>query len=261
MAKPGTAVATVPSTNSALAVPSEIGSALLQHAGAGMEEASAKDYALPFLKLTQALSPQLKPLDPSFIQGLQAGDIFNSVTGEIYKPAEGVEVIMCHFSKAWLEFKPNRGGYVAQYESLEDAKANALQGNDIVEVSNHFVLERRKDGTLGQAVVSMKMTQLKVSRLWMSKIGDVRLMDGGVRKPAPSFAKRWRLTSVNDRGQKGDYAQFKVEDAGWVTPAELNEALAFRESITSGRAKVDVSRDRESVVGETETELPGQPKY
>ena len=42
--------------------------------GSGFEEMSNADIQIPFIRIIQALSPQLKKTDPGFIQGVPSGD-------------------------------------------------------------------------------------------------------------------------------------------------------------------------------------------
>ena len=46
--------------------------------GSGFEEVTSSDIQIPFLRIIQALSPQLKKSDAGFIQGASSGDIFNN---------------------------------------------------------------------------------------------------------------------------------------------------------------------------------------
>ena len=48
--------------------------------GSGFEEVTSSDIQIPFIRIIQALSPQLKKTDPSFIDGASQGAIFNTVT-------------------------------------------------------------------------------------------------------------------------------------------------------------------------------------
>ena len=44
--------------------------------GTGLEEATADDYAIPFLRILQSMSPQLKKSDGKFIAGAEEGSFF-----------------------------------------------------------------------------------------------------------------------------------------------------------------------------------------
>lgn len=56
----------------------------------GFEDTVQTDLMIPRLALAQALSPQVTDGDPNRIEGLKPGDLFNSVTGQVY----GKEVIV-----------------------------------------------------------------------------------------------------------------------------------------------------------------------
>ena len=52
----------------------------------GFEEINASTMAIPFIKLAQDLTPQMKKSKAEYIEGLELGDFFNQVTGEVYGP-------------------------------------------------------------------------------------------------------------------------------------------------------------------------------
>ena len=58
--------------------------------GSGFEEVTSSDIQIPFLRIIQALSPQLKKSDAGFIQGASSGDIFNTVTKKTWAGEKGV---------------------------------------------------------------------------------------------------------------------------------------------------------------------------
>jgi len=59
--------------------------------GKGLGEIGQKDLALPFLKILAQLSPEVNKRDGKYVEGAEAGMIYNSVTGELYN---GVEALM-----------------------------------------------------------------------------------------------------------------------------------------------------------------------
>ena len=52
--------------------------------GMGFEEVDKDDFQIPFVRILQALSPQLKKSDASYIEGASQGDIFNTVTHQVW---------------------------------------------------------------------------------------------------------------------------------------------------------------------------------
>ncbi len=71
-------------------VVSELDKMLEADAGVGLENITTEDMQIPFIRIIQALSPQLQKDDPLYIKGAEQGDIFNTVTQEMYKADEGV---------------------------------------------------------------------------------------------------------------------------------------------------------------------------
>jgi hypothetical protein len=59
----------------------------------GFEDTLQTDILIPRLALAQALSPQVTEGDPSRIEGLKPGDLFNSVTGQNYGKSVIVQVL------------------------------------------------------------------------------------------------------------------------------------------------------------------------
>ena len=57
--------------------------------GAGLDY-DTNDLQIPFIRVIQALSPQIKKSDPAYIDGASQGDIFNTVTGQHWDGEEGV---------------------------------------------------------------------------------------------------------------------------------------------------------------------------
>ena len=71
--------------------------------GTGLEDTSSDDFAIPFLQLLQALSPQLNKNDGKYVKGAEQGNIFNTVTGEATDGDEGLIVVPCYYNKKYLE--------------------------------------------------------------------------------------------------------------------------------------------------------------
>ena len=66
-----------------------------QDAGKGLGKLTQEDLALPFLKILGQLSPEVNKRDGKYVEGAEAGMIYNSVTGELYNGVEGINVIPC----------------------------------------------------------------------------------------------------------------------------------------------------------------------
>jgi hypothetical protein len=52
--------------------------------GTGLEETTTEDFAIPFIRVLQPMSPQLQKQHGSYVAGASAGDLYNTVTGETF---------------------------------------------------------------------------------------------------------------------------------------------------------------------------------
>lgn len=214
----------------------------------GLEGITTSDIQIPFVRIFQALSPQLKKSDPAYIEGADQGDIFNTVTNKVWGAEEGVLVLPVHYQMKLLEFVPRQqgGGFVGELSANSNEVRGALRdkdtgqelldnGNELVRTAQHYVKIVHDDGELENAIVDMKKTQLKKSRLW----NTMMLMQKHNGAPVPSFAKTYRLTSVEDGNDKGDWHSWKIALEGTVPSLEAyNQAKELHGSISRGELQI-----------------------
>src|SRR5688572_12124300 len=74
----------------------------------GSENVDMGDVAIPRIEIVQMLSPCLKKNDAAYIEGAEAGMLYNSVTRELY--GHKVDVIPVYFKKQWLVWKDRKAG-------------------------------------------------------------------------------------------------------------------------------------------------------
>lgn len=77
------------------------------------------DVAIPFLRVLQSNSPQVKKQNAKFVNGAEAGMFFNTATNEIYSGDEGLYVVPVLFKRQatlWLPRDSNAqgGGFVGE---------------------------------------------------------------------------------------------------------------------------------------------------
>ena len=221
---------------------------------------------IPFLRIIQALSPQLKKSDPAFIAGAGQGDIFNTVTNKVWPADEGVAVLPVFFQMKFLEFIPRSqgGGFVGELsaESKEVRSASRdkdsgmellSSGNELVRTAQHYVKIVHEDGNLENAIVDMKKTQLKKSRLWLSMM----MMQKHNGHTLPSFANTYRLKSVEDGNDKGSWGSWNISINGPVASIEnYNEAKELHGSISRGELKIAPPVEAEAITDQSSDEIP-----
>jgi hypothetical protein len=230
-------------------------------AGRGLENMNQEDLALPFLKVLSGNDPILDENESA-----RKGDIYNTVTGAIYKGKDGVNVIPCAYQRRFIQWAPRGSGSgapTAIYEakdnlprterSKDDNTDYLLDGSGeyIEETHQHFVLVLNEDGSVETALIAMKSTQLKKSRKWNSMMAS-RTMTGknGAFTP-PRFSHVYHLKTVMEENSKGSWHgwEMSVDDA--VKDLDLyNRAKAFADSISAGDVVVKHAEDDNSATSD-----------
>ena len=223
---------------------------ILEFAGEGAAF-GADEMQIPFIRALQALSPQLNKKKPEYIDGAEQGDLFNTVTGQVWKGEEGVTIIPCYQVTKYLEFTPRDmgGGFrgeisptnpVLQQATRQGSKELLPTGNELVKSDQHYCLVLDGEGSFQPAVIDMKSTQLKVSRRWKTQIAmqKIKHPKTGQMITPPLFATEWKITTVEESNDQGSWFNPSVEKVGLVGERDLMlEAKAFRDSVAAGDAK------------------------
>jgi len=222
---------------------------LEQDAGKGLGKLTQEDLALPFLKILGQLSPEVNKRDGKFVKGSEPGMIFNSVSGELYDGTKGISVIPCLYKLEYIEWKDRgegSGAPVAIHSSASDImsktkmdanfKDRLPNGNYIEKTANHFVLITQPTATT--ALISMKSTQLKISRKWNSMMASLKMKGkNGTFTPA-SFSHTYQLRTVQQSNDKGTWFGWEVQKIGPVSNTETyQQAKAFAENISKGNVQ------------------------
>ena len=223
---------------------------ILEFAGEGAAF-GADEMQIPFIRALQALSPQLNKKKPEYIDGAEQGDLFNTVTGQVWKGEEGVTIIPCYQVTKYLEFTPRDmgGGFrgeisptnpVLQQTTRQGSKELLPTGKELVKSDQHYCLVLDGEGSFQPAVIDMKSTQLKVSRRWKTQIAmqKIKHPKTGQMITPPLFATEWKITTVEESNDQGSWFNPSVEKVGLVGERDLMlEAKAFRDSVAAGDAK------------------------
>ena len=245
----------------------ELEEAFAADSGVGFEEVTSSDLQIPFLRIIQALSPQLKKNDPAYIEGAGQGDIFNTVTNKIWDADKGVSVLPVFFQMKYLEFVPRSqgGGFVGEVSAESNEVRTAVRdkdsgmellnnGNELVRTAQHYIKIVHDDGNLENAIVDMKKTQLKKSRLWLSMM----MMQKRNGATLPSFANTYRLKSVEDGNDKGSWGSWSISLEGLVSSMDAyHECKELHASISSGALKIALPiQDAGVVTDQTSDDVP-----
>ena len=237
-------------------IDSETAAMLMEDEGAGRESIGAKDLAIPRLAILQALSPVCTKGDPAYIKDAETGEIYDNIQGRRYSGDEGIIVIPVTYRRTSLEWKPKRGGFVADHGADPACAADCVRnelgqdilpnGNILIQTAEYYcVMLEPETGLPRQVVISMASTQFKKAKLWNSMITNLMVPrpDGkGVFNPA-IFYQSYKLTTVPESNDKGSWFGWKIE--AHKPTLELLGGMDlykgsrnFRNSVKSGDVKV-----------------------
>ena len=233
-------------------------------AAKGLGAIGQEDLALPFLKILGQLSPEVNKRDGKYVEGAEPGMIFNSVSGELYDGVKGIDVIPCFYKLEYIEWKDRGEGLgapVAIYDSSSDImsktkpdanyKDRLPNGNYIEKTASHFVIV--SGDSPSTALISMKSTQLKISRKWNSMMSGIKMKGAnGMFTPA-SFSHIYKLKTTQMSNDKGTWFGWEVSKVGPVTDKGLyDQAKGFSDSISKGSVKAkhgeEKPKDQASII-------------
>lgn len=234
-------------------LPAEMMDLIVDTAGEGIDF-DASDLQIPFIRVAQGTSPQLKKSDSKYMPNLRQGDIFNTVSGQIWDGEEGITVIPCYQTTSYPEFYPESqgGGYVGnrspddpdlQRTERQGAKEFLPNGNEVIKSDQYYCLVLSEDGDYNPAIVDFKSTGLKVSRRWKTQITMQKVKDSkGVMRTPALFSTIWKLTVVEESktvdGSLRSWNNWQIEKVGFVQDRNLlDAAISFRKSVEKGEAK------------------------
>ena len=225
--------------------------------GLGFEETSTDDMAIPFLRILANTSPQTNKRDGAYVEGAEAGMVYNSVTHEVYDGVKGIEVIPCHYNTRYVEWTPRDqgGGYMGSYLPDDPVVKTTTQnerneevlpnGNLLNKTSQFFVLLVEGD-QVSKALIPMTSTQLRKAKRWNSLLSQQTFKGSdGKPKRLPMMSTKFKLTTVEERNDKGSWFGWDIEKVGAVDEldkltdnAMFQEGLTFQSAVLEGKAQI-----------------------
>jgi hypothetical protein len=171
------------------------------------------------------------------------------VTKQAYDGEKGINVVPCFYKREYVEWQDRGEGTGApvaihSVESgiIKEATRDGLgkdrlsNGNYLENTASYFVMTE----DLQQALITMKATQLKVSRTWNSMMNTLKLKGkNGLFTPA-SYSHVYNLSTVQQSNEKGTWFGWNVAMIGPVQDENLyGAAKAFASSMRNVEVKHD----------------------
>jgi len=215
-------------------------------ANQGTQNISQEDLALPFLKILGQLSPEVNKRDGKYVEGAEPGKIINTVTNALY---DTVNVIPVFYKRQYIEWQDrgtSTGAPVAIHDANsaivnqttqgKDYKDRLPNGNYLDNTASHFVITVEDNPST--ALISMKSTQLKVSRKWNSMMMGIKMQGKNGLFTPPTYSHIYKLSTTQMSNDKGTWFGWDVSKVGPVTNADMyNTAKSFAESVGKGEVQ------------------------
>ncbi len=215
----------------------------------GFEDITASTMAIPFVRILQKLSPQLNKQKAEYIEGAEEGDWFNTTTKEVYGPE--INVIVLKFEHLYIEWKPNRGGFVG-YHTPENAERLTVdktfgawktdKGNDLIETFIYMCLIEGHEAE-GIVVLSFTSSAIKMAREW-NRLMTTHIMQNGER--ALPYYLVWKLSAEYKENEKGSWYAPRVKFLHYVNEMQYKLTSQERKALPSRKvdyAQIEVKED------------------
>lgn len=220
---------------------------------AGMENVDQGDLLLPRLGLCQSLSPQRKKTHASYIEGLNEGQLFNTVTKEIY--GEELEICILFFFKNRIKyFDLDDGGGIdcmslngidggricpdgcstCKFHKFGNGETDDEHGNDapLCTLYHNYMAFTYATEIPTPIAVSYKSTGLKVSKELLAQVRMTRL---------PMYAKKYKITVVTARSGDNEWFEKKLTPMGFVEPDLFRQMEINFKALKDINIKVDTT--------------------
>ena len=209
----------------------------------GSQNMTQEDLALPFLKVLGQLSPEVNKRDGKYVEGAEPGKIINTVSNELYDTINVLPVFYKRQYVEWQDRGTSTGAPVAIHEADSDIISQTTRGKDykdrlpngnyLENTANHFVILM---GSSPQtALISMKATQLKVSRKWNSMMMGIKMQGKNGLFTPPTYSHIYSLKTVQMSNDKGSWFGWDVSKVGPIEDKAVYEiAKSFAERVGKG---------------------------
>ena len=224
-------------------------------ANQGAQNISQEDLALPFLKVLGQLSPEVNKRDGKYVEGAEPGKIINTVSNELY---DSINVLPVFYKRQYVEWQDrgtSTGAPVAIHEADSDIVSQTTRdksfkdrlpsGNYLENTANHFVILLGDSPTT--ALISMKATQLKVSRKWNSMMLGIKMQGKNGLFPPPTYSHIYNLKTVQMSNDKGTWFGGDVSKVGPVSDKGVYDiAKTFAERVGKGEVQAKPETQEET---------------
>ena len=173
-----------------------------------------------------------------------------------------IQIVPCHYKRQYIEWQDrgtSTGAPVAIHEADSDIISQTTRGKDYKDrlpngnyldnTAQHFVLA--VGSTPQTALISMKGTQLKVSRKWNSMMMGIKMQGKNGLFTPPTYSHIYNLKTVQMSNDKGTWFGWDVTKVGPVSDKNIYD-MAKNFAISVGKGEVEAKHGN----GEADSKQP-----
>lgn len=248
-------------------LPADIADLIYEDSGAGQENMTKDDFAIPRLAILQSNSPQVDKRGDGYVEDAEPSKIIENISNGLFSGEQGIVVVPISFRRTIIEWglRSKGGGFVGDHgyntDMLRAAKLTEVDGkkcllneagNQLVDTAEYFVYIIN-GGDWSPAVISMASSQMKKSKRWNTLIDSVRIDSPKGRTKVASYFMAYKLTTVPESNTSGTWFGWDIKKHCRTIDLENGsdiylEAREFNNQIKEGAVKVSepVSENVES---------------
>jgi hypothetical protein len=158
-------------------------------------------------------SPPCSPRDPAYCVGAEPGHWrARNALNPIISGVDGISAIHCGQRHTWIEYAPNRGGFVAKHDAEPTDLVDGLNdkgrpilirraSKNVVEHVREIYLLLLLSGSWLPYLFGCSRTQHQFAKEWMTHIRQYRHPANG--EVMASFSRQYKLTTIPTKNAFG----------------------------------------------------------
>jgi hypothetical protein len=243
--KPGTELAKAAPTTLATSDDAAAIEFLRENAGQGRENVQSDEVRPPMLRLCQDGSPFRKKQESCYIEGLEAGNLFNNITQQVYDQPLPMIVV----------------SYLGHQNHITDSKGNILERDipDSDPRTKPTTNERQEwvkpvaqkfmnylvylPETTEVVAMTFKSTQLKKAAQMNSLLATPLKIAGQIVGNPPSYARRLKVSTAVENGNGNSWFGYAIRPLAASTLDELQFCKGLAETYAKKKVVVEVDTE------------------
>lgn len=199
----------------------------------GTENIGQDDVQMPRLAIAQQMSPQLDEVTDVYMEDLKRGDLFNSVSQQIYGKGPIRFIVIRSDKPRWVEFIPrDQGGGIKDFSVPAGDPRTKFGADGKPPIATKFydfivMLPDQNNELIG---LSFKGTSIRSAKLLNTMI---------LARKKALYAGVYTVSTASKSNAKGTFYIYDVQNAGWVNEDQHKMAKGYHEAFATKEVKFD----------------------